>query len=553
MFTNLSIGVSYPQLYLKNAMIDLIHHHGGVHGVHGDRLHLLICSTSELSRETKIYHQALAQDVPIVSEDWFEAAISSGELPLVNQFPPQLCSSQSHCLSPILTLTSLAEKNLNPEQIHFVLSESDLKPPKHLPLPILSTAHSRQLPIVTTAWITESFTSKKLIDYSRHLLTPLYPTYNPEAKRSCLYSNVEPLDNPGFLFNILLSSHFKFPILEPRLLLALHWLLGTEEQSKMIWDRNKSMFGAFVDRYPGGLRVNFTGERLYYNCSKSRAMTDFKISESELNYLHGSNGKYNLIEVKELSLFKHGLEDYRRVRDRREKFLYRKQEIRDERVSYIHKYLRFTLNFRDFLWTSKIINSDYCSDFLANGKGKTNMKSQLNKIVFIYNLTKDCSDSDRDFVLERFRLTAEVTEEMVLREVRSLVWNRKYGNKGEYFTIKTQRSGFIAGLISDHDMENFMSNFRIERNLVKTLIHKVTANCSNAVRCSVFNRLQNIEIVTEQLIQEQMQEIINTSNEQSHTQLRAQRKAKKRARYKARKKAKKQAKLQSDLYTNFHN
>ncbi|KAL0242807.1 hypothetical protein GEMRC1_005370 [Eukaryota sp. GEM-RC1] len=460
MFSNLSIGVSHPILYPKNAMIELIHDHGGVHGVHGDHLHLLICSTSEMSKETKIYHQALAQDVPVVSEDWFEAAISLGELPLVNQFPPQLCSSQSHCLSPVLTLTSLAEKNLNPEQIHFVLSESDLvyktlqantqllvcsesEATKTPPLPKLSTAHTRQIPIVTTAWITESFAAKKLIDYSRHLLTPLYPTYNPEAKRSRLSSNVEPLDHPGFLFNILLGSHFKFPILKPRLLLALHWLLGTEEQSKMIWDRNKSMFGAFVDRYPGGLRVNFTGERLCYNCSKSRAMTDFKISESELNYLLGSNGKYNLIEVKELSLFKHGLDDYRRVRDRREKFLYRKQEIRDERVSFIHHYLRFTLNFRDFLWTSKIINSDYCSDFLANGKGKTNMKSQLNKIVFIHNLTKDYSDSDRELVLERLRLTAEVTEEMVLREVRTVIWNRKYGNKTKYFTIETQKLNLL--------------------------------------------------------------------------------------------------------------
>ncbi|KAL0243267.1 hypothetical protein GEMRC1_005828 [Eukaryota sp. GEM-RC1] len=392
--------------------------------------------------------------------------LPSGELPLVNQFPTQLCSSQRHCLSPVLTLTSLAEKTLNREQLHFVLSESDLKPPKHLPLPILSTAHSRQIPIVTTAWITESFASKKLIDYSRHLLTPLYPTYNHEAKRSRLSPNVEPLDHPGFLFNILLGSHFKFPILKPRLLLALHWLLGTEEQSKMIWDRNKSMFGAFVDRSPTGIyeRKNFSKKFISKTCSTKRALTDFNLSVLELKPLHHSYHGYNLIEVKELSFFKHGLDDYRRVRDRREKFLFRKQEIRDERVSFIHHYLRSTLNFNDFLFTSKIINSKYCSDFLANGKGKSNMKSQLNKFVFIYNLTNHCSDSDRELVIQRLKDTEEVTEEMVSQEVRTVIWNRKYGNRADFFfTIQTQKSGYVEGFISDLDMENFMKKFKEER------------------------------------------------------------------------------------------
>ncbi|KAL0243199.1 hypothetical protein GEMRC1_005760 [Eukaryota sp. GEM-RC1] len=137
-------------------------------------------------------------------------------------------------------------------------------------------------------------------------------------------------------------------------------------------------------------------------------------------------------------------------------------------------------------------------------------------------------------------------------------------------------------------MENFILNFKQDRMLAKTLINKLTVDCAEAVRWSVFHRLQKTEIITENLIQkkigqatwelkyslafdnsgdigntkadylsgvisdEQMQEIIKTCNEQN-TQSRAQKKAKKRASYKARKKAEKQAKQQSDLYTNFHN
>ncbi|KAL0231125.1 hypothetical protein GEMRC1_010530 [Eukaryota sp. GEM-RC1] len=186
MFKNRSIGISRPKLYRKDTIIDLIYEHGGVHAAPGDDLSLLISSTSELSKNTKLYKQALAHSVPIVTEDWLEATISSGELEPFDKFllesPHAVSSTECLSLSPVLTLTSLAEGILSSEQLTFLRSTCDLifktlqentqllvcsetEATKTPPLPILSSAHARGIPIVTTAWVNESFEAKNLFTF----------------------------------------------------------------------------------------------------------------------------------------------------------------------------------------------------------------------------------------------------------------------------------------------------------------------------------------------------------------------------------------------------
>ncbi|KAL0231307.1 hypothetical protein GEMRC1_010711 [Eukaryota sp. GEM-RC1] len=279
----------------------------------------------------------------------------------------------------------------------------------------------------------------------------------------------------------------------------------------MVWERTKAMFGAYVDRSPRGRVLS---HQFSENCSRTRASADFDIFEWDMKpldrvmiYIRKARSSfpfYNLVDVKELSLFKHGLEGYRNLRAKKEKFPIRKQEIRDERASYIHKYLRTKLNFTDCLWTSKIIDSPACSSFLSNGKDKTGLKQELEKIVFIYNLTSECSDADRTTIMARLRNSSDVTEEKVLREVRSLVWDRTYGTKSEFFTISRQRSAYINGRITDADMEQFMDTFKEERKAAEELIQNQTSNCTEAIRSLIFERLKRTEVINEEVIQQQI-------------------------------------------------
>ncbi|KAL0206472.1 hypothetical protein P9112_001779 [Eukaryota sp. TZLM1-RC] len=299
----------------------------------------------------------------------------------------------------------------------------------------------------------------------------------------------KPLSNPRFVFRLLLQSHQKLKcILRPRFLLAAHFIFGTPQQATEVWNIMVQTFPEFIASAPTG---RFSGPGDYisrrHTCKKHQALADYKLTEEELSvvdYCEERTGHrwwrgrpvrryyraYDIVAVRELSMWKHGLSEYKRFRFKKENFQNRKRELRQQRQHVVRNIL-VDLGLTEEHWI-RYLCDEMCEDFLSNGKNKTELKTTLQKCVTILDC-EEVKKQDRKVidhviaeVTNSYRIS-EIDDDVVVGSIRRYQWIHQFATSN-YPDVLALEAQFMEGEVAVEDITQIIKNHQdVERQRVE--------------------------------------------------------------------------------------
>ncbi|KAL0248669.1 hypothetical protein GEMRC1_003903 [Eukaryota sp. GEM-RC1] len=288
-----------------------------------------------------------------------------------------------------------------------------------------------------------------------HSPSPDSLSSEPPLKIACEENPIYPLSQPHHVFRILLGVHFKTPIIKPRMLLALHWLHGSDNERQIIWKQYHLSYKLFLRTAKWGKCLGFSYNP-EFTCSRQHAKQEYRLDNDDLLPLDSFARRFRISDVRQMSMWKHSYDEYREFRQKREQFRLRKLELREQRFKYMKNYLSATFSFDNEQWLNYFTET-VAFDFMNNGLRKTEFKATLGHCMHLLERTQDQEVCVQELLIEKLgKIPQFVSDEILVVEVRRAIWTVKFEHLGVY-KLATIKDDFIQGRKTAEEVQEFIN------------------------------------------------------------------------------------------------